>query len=87
MPAETEANAALDLIAEDAFKAGPKWQAAHQITQRHEGEPLFDAIHAFLHRIEGDTSNAAYWDRRAGTDFGKYGPEDELSALRDFVRR
>ena len=87
MPAETDASAALDLIAQDAFKPGPNWSAAHEIVQKHEGEPLFDAIHALLHRIEGDASNAAYWDRRAGTDFGKHGPEDELAALRDFANR
>jgi len=23
-------------------------------------------VHAFLHRVEGDSSNAAYWYRRAG---------------------
>ncbi|MEL7149702.1 MAG: hypothetical protein AAGK71_03155 [Pseudomonadota bacterium] len=85
MPAETEANAALDLIAQDAFKPGPNWSAAHEIVQGHEGEPVFDAIHALLHRIEGDAANGAYWDRRAGTDFGKYGPEDELAALRAFA--
>lgn len=87
MPAETDAGQALELIAKDAGKPGPNWAKAHEIVQAREGEPLFDAIHALLHRIEGDAANAAYWDRRAGTDFGKYGTEDELSALRDFAAR
>ncbi len=87
MPAETDATQALDLIEKDAFSPGAHWEAAHEIVQAREGEPVFDAIHAMLHRIEGDTGNAAYWDRRAGTDFGKHGPEDELAALRDFVSR
>jgi hypothetical protein len=41
------------------------WDAAHQVAQ-----DIDDAdgawIHAYLHRKEGDTSNAAYWYRRAG---------------------
>ncbi len=86
MPAETDATAALDLIERDGFRTGLGWAKAHVITQAHEGTPLFDAIHAFLHRIEGDLPNAAYWDRRAGTDFGRNGPEFELTALRYFTR-
>ena len=67
MPAETDATAALDLIERDGFRTGLGWAKAHVITQAHEGTPLFDAIHAFLHRIEGDLPNAAYWDRRSGS--------------------
>jgi hypothetical protein len=41
------------------------WNAAHETTQN-----IDDAtgawIHAYLHRKEGDLSNAAYWYRRAG---------------------
>jgi hypothetical protein len=40
------------------------WEAAHQIAQ-----DIDDAtgawIHAYLHRKEGDLSNAGYWYRRA----------------------
>ncbi|MEO0916744.1 MAG: hypothetical protein AAFY31_07130 [Pseudomonadota bacterium] len=82
MPAETDAETALDLIEKDAFQPGPHWAKAHEIAQRHEGVSLFDAIHALLHRIEGDHANAAYWDRRAGTDYGQNGVSDELSKLR-----
>ena len=87
MPDQTDALQALDLIEKDAFQPGAHWVAAHEIVQAREGDPIYDAIHALLHRIEGDTANAAYWDRRAGTDFGKNGPEDEVSALRDFIAR
>lgn len=40
------------------------WDAAHQIVQ---GESGGDAawVHAYLHRREGDLSNARYWYRRA----------------------
>lgn len=42
------------------------WSAAHDIVQSHEGEPECDWVHAWLHRREGDLSNARYWYRRAG---------------------
>ncbi|MBO0360954.1 hypothetical protein J0X19_23540 [Hymenobacter sp. BT186] len=43
-----------------------EWAEAHDIAQDHEGEPAYDWLHALLHRQEGDTTNAAYWYRRAG---------------------
>ena len=41
------------------------WARAHNITQDIESA---DAawVHAYLHRKEGDLSNAGYWYRRAG---------------------
>ena len=86
MPAETDALEALRLIRESAFKTGPAWEQAHVIAQAHEGTPVFDAIHALLHRIEGDTANARYWDRQAGTDFGGGGTEAELEKLTQMAR-
>ena len=40
------------------------WDAAHRLVQ---DEPGPDAawVHAWLHRVEGDPGNAAYWYRRA----------------------
>jgi hypothetical protein len=41
-----------------------EWQAAHEIAQADDGaEGAW--VHAWLHRIEGDLSNAGYWYRRA----------------------
>lgn len=41
------------------------WQEAHRIVQDiNTAEAAW--IHAYLHRVEGDLSNAAYWYRRAG---------------------
>jgi len=42
-----------------------EWAAAHGIVQADDGS---DAawVHAWLHRVEGDAPNAAYWYRRAG---------------------
>jgi hypothetical protein len=41
------------------------WDAAHKLVQQDEGEPRHDWVHAHLHRVEGDLSNAGYWYRRA----------------------
>ncbi|WP_027136242.1 hypothetical protein [Geminicoccus roseus] len=43
-----------------------QWEQAHGIVQAHEGEADADWVHAWLHRVEGDAGNAAYWYRRAG---------------------
>lgn len=45
-------------------KAG-KWDAAHDLCQEIPGN-AGAWIHAYLHREEGDLSNAAYWYSRAG---------------------
>jgi hypothetical protein len=42
------------------------WDQAHDIVQDHEGDRDCDWVHALLHRMEGDTSNARYWYSRAG---------------------
>ena len=42
------------------------WAKAHECVQGDEGDPSCDWVHAYLHRKEGDASNAAYWYRRAG---------------------
>ncbi len=45
-------------------KAG-QWDAAHDLCQEIPGS-AGSWIHAHLHRVEGDHSNAAYWYARAG---------------------
>jgi hypothetical protein len=42
-----------------------RWEEAHQIAQDIHS-PDGSWIHALLHLIEGDTSNAGYWFARAG---------------------
>ncbi|MHA3980303.1 hypothetical protein ACW9UR_21750 [Halovulum sp. GXIMD14794] len=59
--------AALWWLRKGEFEMGAAWDHAHGIAQEHEGEALFDAIHALAHRIEGDEFNAGYWYRRAGS--------------------
>jgi len=41
------------------------WDAAHKLVQDAKSS---DAawVHAYLHRVEGDLSNAGYWYHRAG---------------------
>lgn len=39
------------------------WTKAHESAQQDEG-PAGSWVHAYLHRKEGDTSNASYWYAR-----------------------
>ncbi len=41
------------------------WDAAHKIAQRNP-DAYGNWLHAILHKVEGDRSNAAYWYNRAG---------------------
>ncbi len=41
------------------------WDAAHRQVQD-DGSADAAWVHAYLHRVEGDLSNAGYWYRRAG---------------------
>ena len=41
------------------------WNKAHELAQERE-DRAGNHVHAYLHRKEGDPSNAGYWYRRAG---------------------
>ena len=41
------------------------WDQAHRLAQA-QGDEAGAWVHAYLHRVEGDLSNASYWYRRAG---------------------
>jgi hypothetical protein len=41
------------------------WDKAHECAQAQE-DAIGAWVHAYLHRVEGDLSNAGYWYRRAG---------------------
>jgi hypothetical protein len=47
------------------WAAEDNWEKAHEIAQDIEGAEG-SWVHAYLHRKEGDQSNASYWYRRAG---------------------
>ena len=56
-----------DLALQAIWWAGQgDWNTAHERAQQDEGNPDCDLVHAHLHRVEGDASNARYWYRRAG---------------------
>jgi hypothetical protein len=61
------------------------WAAAHQIVQSmHSARG--NKLHAYLHRKEGDNSNAAYWYARANCTPPAMNLEEEWeSLLREFL--
>ena len=61
-----EPPAGLDLaLAGLWWDAKGDWRRAHEFAQQDE-RPAGSWVHAYLHRKEGDASNAGYWYRRAG---------------------
>jgi hypothetical protein len=67
------------LQALDAERNGD-WDRAHRIVQEIQ-TPEAAWIHAYLHRVEGDLGNAAYWYRRAGRPECKASIEEEQQEL------
>jgi hypothetical protein len=61
------------------YAAKGDWDKAHDITQ--PGGPELDWVHAYLHRVEGDLSNAGYWYRRAGKPVASMSLSEEWNAL------
>jgi hypothetical protein len=47
------------------WAAKDDWTAAHEIVMKNDDADCA-WVHAYLHRVEGDTSNARYWYRQAG---------------------
>ncbi len=47
------------------YVAKDDWHRAHELAQADKGSSGA-WVHAYLHRVEGDLSNAGYWYRRAG---------------------
>jgi hypothetical protein len=62
------------------------WDKAHDLVQQFEGDYDFDAIHALLHRQEGDTFNARWWYRRLGKDLPVISIDEELNKLDELYR-
>ena len=58
------------------------WARAHELVDQLETADGM-AVHAYLHRKEGETWNADYWYKRAGRRFHRATPEDEWAALVD----
>ena len=63
-----------------------KWDTAHEIVMNEGGKDCA-WVHAYLHRKEGDLSNARYWYRQAGRPPFEGTLDEEWTALaRDFLR-
>jgi hypothetical protein len=62
------------------FAGKGDWNHAHEIVQDLT-DPLSERIHGYLHRREGDRSNAGYWYSRAGVPFPALTLEEEWTEL------
>jgi len=62
------------------YDAKGNWDEAHRIIQDIEDAGAA-RIHAYLHRKEGDLSNAAYWYRLAGKKPATASLQEEWNAL------
>ncbi len=71
---------ALDLAREES------WDESHKLVQQYS-DKLSCLIHAYLHRVEGNISNANYWYRRGGVDMLNNSLEDELNRLYEMTNR
>ena len=72
-----EASPALQALWYDAQN---DWDGAHKIAQEIQTS-VGSAIHAYLHRKEGDNSNASYWYLNAGTTLPNVSFEEEWLLL------
>lgn len=61
-------------------EARGEWQRAHEIVQDEIDAPSA-WVHAYLHRKEGDMSNAAYWYRRAHRPMPTVALDDEWETM------
>jgi hypothetical protein len=62
------------------FEAKGDWEKAHELAQE-DGGASGDWVHAYLHRKEGDASNARYWYGRAGKPAYSGPFEEEWAAI------
>lgn len=66
------------------FDAKGNWESSHNIAQDMHNA-LGSWMHAYLHRKEGDKSNAGYWYRQAGRKYPEISLEEELREIVEFV--
>ena len=63
----------------DLAKQG-QWEKAHSTVQKQSDE-LSCQVHGYLHRVEGDLSNAAYWYRRGNANLPDNTLDEEWERL------
>ncbi len=56
------------------------WDEAHRLAQA-QNDQTGAWVHAYLHRVEGDAGNAAYWYRRAGKAVPTLPLEEEWASI------
>lgn len=70
------------LIRAVALARAGDWNGAHGLVDAVEDDATACWIHACLHKIEGDETNARYWYRRSGQFYESYAdPQAELAAI------
>ncbi|MFI5155727.1 MAG: hypothetical protein ACHQEM_06055 [Chitinophagales bacterium] len=62
------------------FAGKGDWEKAHDIVQDLP-DPMASRIHAFLHRQEGDLSNASYWYSKSGAQMPSLNLDQEWEEL------
>lgn len=62
------------------------WTLAHESAQQDEGGDG-SWVHAYLHRKEGDQSNAVYWYGRAGKPVSRESLESEWQQIAESLLR
>lgn len=62
------------------YEAKGDWKRAHDILQD-DNSANGAWVHAYLHRVEGDAGNAAYWYRRAGKPVSPQSLADEWNSI------
>ena len=61
------------------FAGKGEWDKSHELCQETNQE--LDWVHAWLHRQEGDLSNAGYWYRRADQSMSENSLEEEWDEI------
>jgi hypothetical protein len=79
--AQAEPPAGLSLALQTLWwEAKGDWKRAHECAQEDRAS-TGSIVHAYLHRVEGDLSNAGYWYKRAGRPPATGTVADEWAAL------
>jgi len=62
------------------YQAKGEWDRAHRLAQK---EDSADGawVHAYLHRVEGDSANAAYWYHRARRPVAEVPTQEEWAEI------
>jgi len=79
--AQPEPPAGLSLALQTLWwEAKGDWKRAHECAQE-DRTATGSIVHAYLHRVEGDLSNAGYWYNRAGRPAATGTLTEEWAAL------